>query len=292
MKKLINRKGNSKSFIVVMMLAIIVAIGTFVYLKTNDVKVYLANDVIPAGTKITSDMLVDGTILVREVSASLTNKYVISDFKEIEDFYVKETLRPGKIIYSYDMAKEENLRSNEILTAYDLEAVTIDIGHQEGISHAANRGDKVNVYGTYVYDLSPLFEISLMEDEDGEIQEIAGIPVSFLPIEFQEVFYENGYDEDYLINSKDITITKLLLQNVPIVDVRKNDQGKIEDVTLGLEPEHAEAIYLTLRTGRIGLSVLPYIDGNYVEKETKGSISFGELRNKGIINDVELRELE
>lgn len=292
MKKLINRKGNSKSFIVVMMLAIIVAIGTFVYLKTNDVKVYLANDVIPAGTKITSDMLVDGTILVREVSASLTNKYVISDFKEIEDFYVKETLRPGKIIYSYDMAKEENLRSNEILTAYDLEAVTIDIGHQEGISHAANRGDKVNVYGTYVYDLSPLFEISLMEDEDGEIQEIAGIPVSFLPIEFQEVFYENGYDEDYLINSKDITITKLLLQNVPIVDVRKNEQGKIEDVTLGLEPEHAEAIYLTLRTGRIGLSVLPYIDGNYVEKETKGSISFGELRNKGIINDVELRELE
>lgn len=292
MKKLINRKGNSKSFIVVMMLAIIVAIGTFVYLKTNDVKVYLANDVIPAGTKITSDMLVDGTILVREVSASLTNKYVISDFKEIEDFYVKETLRPGKIIYSYDMAKEENLRSNEILTAYDLEAVTIDIGHQEGISHAANRGDKVNVYGTYVYDLSPLFEISLMEDEDGEIQEIAGIPVSFLPIEFQEVFYENGYDEDYLINSKDITITKLLLQNVPIVDVRKNDQGKIEDVTLGLEPEHAEAIYLTLRTGRIGLSVLPYVDGNYIEKETKGSISFGELRNKGIINDVELRELE
>jgi len=292
MKKLINRKGNSKSFIVVMMLAIIVAIGTFVYLKTNDVKVYLANDVIPAGTKITSDMLVDGTILVREVSASLTNKYVISDFKEIEDFYVKETLRPGKIIYSYDMAKEENLRSNEILTAYDLEAVTIDVGHQEGISHAANRGDKVNVYGTYVYDLSPLFEISLMEDEDGEIQEIAGIPVSFLPIEFQEVFYENGYDEDYLINSKDITITKLLLQNVPIVDVRKNDQGKIEDVTLGLEPEHAEAIYLTLRTGRIGLSVLPYVDGNYIEKETKGSISFGELRNKGIINDVELRELE
>lgn len=292
MKKLINRKGNSKSFIVVMMLAIIVAIGTFVYLKTNDVKVYLANDVIPAGTKITSDMLVDGTILVREVSASLTNKYVINDFKKIEDFYVKETLRPGKIIYSYDMAKEENLRSNEILTAYDLEAVTIDVGHQEGISHAANRGDKVNVYGTYVYDLSPLFEISLMEDEDGEIQEIAGIPVSFLPMEFQEVFYENGYDEDYLINSKDITITKLLLQNVPIVDIRKNDQGKIEDVTLGLESEHAEAIYLTLRTGRIGLSVLPYVDGNYIEKETKGSISFGELRNKGIINDVELRELE
>ena len=170
MKKLINRKGNSKSFIVVMMLAIIVTIGTFVYLKTNDVKVYLANDVIPVGTKITSDMLVDGTILVREVSASLTNKYVISDFKEIEDFYVKETLRPGKIIYSYDMAKEENLRSNEILTAYDLEAVTIDIGHQEGISHAANRGDKVNVYGTYVYDLSPLFEISLMEDEDGKFR--------------------------------------------------------------------------------------------------------------------------
>lgn len=292
MKKLINRKGNSKSFIVVMVLAIIVAVGAFIYLKTNDVKVYLANDVIPAGTKITSDMLVDGTILVREVPTSLTNKYVISDFKKIEDFYVKETLRPGKIIYSYDMAKEENLRSNEILTAYGLEAVTINIGHQEGISHVANRGDKVNVYGTYVYDLSPLFEINLMEDEEGEIQEIAGIPVSFLPIEFQEVFYENGYDEDYLINSKDITITKLLLQNVPIVDVRKNDQEKIEDVTLGLESEHAEAMYLTLRTGRIGLSVLPYVDGNYVEKETKGSISFGELRNKGIINDVELRGLE
>ena len=58
-------------------------------------------------------------------------------------------------------------------------------------------------------------------------------------------------------------------------------------VTIGVEPEHAEAIYLTLHTtGRIGLTVLPYSDGNYVEKSTKGSVTTLELKNGGIINDV------
>lgn len=296
MKIKFNKMGNSKSFIVIIFLAIALATGAFIYLKANDVKVYVVNEDIPVGTKITTSMLAEGIISLKEVPGTIVNKYVVSDFSKINNMYTKENLRPGKMIFSYDIAKETNLRSNEILTTYNLEAVTIKANQQEGIANAVNKGDKVNVYGTYNYDLSPLFEANLIEgenEENGEVKEIVGIPITSLSPEIQKVFFENGYKEDTFINTKDITITKLLLQNIPIVDVQKNEQEEIISVTLGLEPEYAEVVYLTLKTGQISLSVLPYFDGDYVEKETKGAISFKELKTTGIIHDVNIiKEIE
>lgn len=275
--KFLNRKGNS--VIIVVIIAAVVSLGLFAYLSFSTTTAFVVeNNVIQAGTKITKDMLTDGTIAMKEIPKSLANDYIITDFDEINGMYVKDALKPGKIIFSYDIAKNGDLRSNEILTTYNLEAVTLTSEQIMGLSDVANKNDKVNVYGTYNYDFK-----NLRDAFGGQ-----GFPVSALVPEVQKVFIENGYKTTDVITAEEVTITKLLLQNVPIVDVKKDeDDDSIKKVTIGVEPEHAEAIYLTLQTtGKVGLTVLPYSDGNYVEKETKGSITTLELKNGGIINDV------
>lgn len=276
--KFLNRKGNS--VIIVVVIAAVVALGLFAYLSFNTTTAFVVeNSVIQAGTKITKDMLTDGTIVMKEVPKSLANDYIITDFDEINGMYVKDVLKPGKIIFSYDIAKSGDLRSNEILTTYNLEAVTLTSEQIMGLSDVVNKNDKVNVYGTYNYDFK-----NLKDTFGGQ-----GFPVSALVPEVQKVFIANGYKATDIITADEVTITKLLLQNVPIVDVKKDEENNdsIEKVTIGVEPEHAEAIYLTLQTtGKVGLTVLPYADGNYVEKNTKGSITTLELKNSGVINDV------
>lgn len=273
--KFINRKGNS--ILIVVLIAAVVAIGLFVYLNLNTTTAFVVQGVISSGTKITEDMLTDGTIVMREIPKSLANEYIITDFDEINGMYVKDTLKPGKIIFSYDIAKTGDLRNNEILTTYGLEAVTLKSDQITGLSDVVNKNDKVNVYGTYTYSFG-----NIKETYGGQ-----GFPVSALVPELQEVFIANGFKPTDIITADEVTVTKLLLQNVPVVDVKKDEYDEIEKVTIGVEPEHAELIYLTLHTtGKVGLTILPYSDGDYVEKTTKGSMTMLELKNQGVINDV------
>lgn len=272
---LLNRKGNS--IIIVVVIAALVAFGLFAYLQLNNTTAFVVESSISRGTVITRDMLTDGTIVMKEIPKTLANDYLITDFEEMNGMYVRDTLKPGKIIFAYDLASSGNLRSNEILTTYNLEAVTLRAEQVQGLSDIIDKGDKVNIYGTYEYDLSNI------KDIHGGLS----FPVAALNKELQEIFLANGYQLEDEINSDAVTVTKLLLQNVPVVDVTRDEYDSIVKISIGVEPEHAEAIYSTLQTtGSVGITVLPYNDGNYVEKETKGTISSLELSKKGTIEDV------
>lgn len=272
---LLNRKGNS--IIIVVVIAALVAFGLFAYLQLNNTTAFVVESSISRGTVITRDMLTDGTIVMKEIPKTLANDYLITDFEEMNGMYVRDTLKPGKIIFAYDLASSGNLRSNEILTTYNLEAVTLRAEQVQGLSDIVDKGDKVNIYGTYEYDLSNI------KDIHGGLS----FPVAALNKELQEVFLANGYQLEDEIDSDAVTVTKLLLQNVPVVDVTRDEYDSIVKISIGVEPEHAEAIYSTLQTtGSVGITVLPYNDGNYVEKETKGTISSLELSKKGTIEDV------
>lgn len=272
---LLNRKGNS--IIIVVVIAALVAFGLFAYLQLNNTTAFVVESSISRGTVITRDMLTDGTIVMKEIPKTLANDYLITDFEEMNGMYVRDTLKPGKIIFAYDLASSGNLRSNEILTTYNLEAVTLRAEQTQGLSDVVDKGDKVNIYGTYEYDLSNI------KDIHGGLS----FPVAALNKELQEVFLANGYQLEDEIDSDAVTVTKLLLQNVPVVDVTRDEYDSIVKISIGVEPEHAEAIYSTLQTtGSVGITVLPYNDGNYVEKETKGTISSLELSKKGTIEDV------
>ena len=157
---------------------------------------------------------------------------------------VKDSLKPGKPIFSYDIAKTGDLRNNEILTTYDLEAVTLTSEQITGLSDVVNKNDKVNVYGTYEYSFK-----NLKDTFGGQ-----GFPVSALLRDFSKYCLQ-WFQATDVITADEVTVTKLLLQNVPIVDVKKDEYDNIEKVTIGVEPEHAEAIYLTLHTtGKVGLT--------------------------------------
>lgn len=275
---LFNKKGKGNSIIIVVIVAAIVAFGLFAYLQLNNTTAFVVEGgILNAGTVISEDLLANGTIVIKEIPKSMANDYLITDFDEINGTYVKDTLRPGKTIFAYDIAKSGDLRNNEILTTYDLEAVTLKDDQIQGLSDVVNKGDKVNVYGTYQYDLS-----AIKESYGGMT-----FPIEALNKELQQVFLDNGYKLDDEIIEDTVVITKLLLQNVPVVDVSRDDYEYVTKLTIGVGPEHAEAIYGTLQTtGRVGITVLPYNDGNYVEKKTKGTISSLELSNKGTIEDV------
>ena len=73
------------------------AIGLFVYLNLNTTTAFIAEGVIQSGTKITQDMLTDGTIVMKEIPKSLANEYLITDFDEINGMYVKDSLNPENL---------------------------------------------------------------------------------------------------------------------------------------------------------------------------------------------------
>lgn len=270
-------KTGGNSILVVLIIAALVSFGLFAYLQLNYTTAFVVQDVISAGTLITEDMLANGTIVMREIPKSLANDYLVTDFDEINNMYVRDSLKPGKIIFSYDIAKSGDLRNNEILTTYNLEAVTLKADQVEGLSDSIGKGDKVNIYGIYEYDLS-----TIKDAYGGE-----AFPVSALSKDLQEIFVNNGYKLTDEITFDTVGVTKLLVQNVPVVDVTRDDFGSVSKVSIGVEPDQAESIYLSLKTtGTLGITVLPYNDGKYVEKETKGVITTLELSNKGTIQDV------
>lgn len=281
-----NKKGNS--ILIFVIIALVVSIGFFMLFQFSTSPVLVVSGSIPAGTKITQDMLLDGTIEIKEAANSLINEYTVKSFDEIVGKYAKENLNPGKMIFSYDVASSSDLRNNPYLQQHDLEAITIDSSNQVGLSKKVIRGDKVNIYGIYNYDFSHLFnDVGANGIPATGENAVKSIPLSALPVEIQDVFLKNGYTPESTITAKDITISKLLLQNVPIIQVDKEEDGDLKAITIGVDPNQAEGIYLTLNTGKIGMSIIPYLEDEYVEKDTKGSISFNELKNMGTIRDVE-----
>lgn len=270
------RKGKA-SIIIPLVIAFITSMVVFGYMQFNTTTAYISQGVIKPGTKITEEMLNDGTIEVKQIPKSMTNKYLITDFNLIKGKYAKYHINPGHPIYLYDIAKDNDLRTNENLVKYGLEAVSIPVNRNSGISNSVKVGDRVNIYGIYSYNIN-----SLATTNGG----YNSVLVKDLPTALQEIFKANGYSENTRISGEEITVSKLLIQNVPIVDVEKYD-GELKSVTVGLEAKHLELIHLTMKTGRIGFSLLPYNDNGYIEKNTKGAISTLELSIKGTLHDGE-----
>ncbi|QUH22028.1 hypothetical protein [Alkaliphilus sp. B6464] len=274
MKKFI-KKGNV-SFIIPIIVAFLVAMVVFGYMQFNTTTAYISSEFIKPGTKITKEMLNDGTITIKQISKSIANEHLISDFDLIQDKYAKYNINPGHPIYSYDIATSNDLRTNQELVSMNLEAISVPVGQGSGLSNNVKVSDRVNVYGVYTYEVGKVAV--------GIGGEHAGVAVKDLSPALQDVFIANGYSLDAQIAGEQISVSKLLLQNVAVVDVETYEE-EVQSVTIALEPKHAELIHLTMKTGKIGLSLLPYSDGGYVEKETNGAISTLELNIKGVFQE-------
>jgi hypothetical protein len=270
-------------FVITLIIAVVAAVGVFAYMQLNTTMAYVSRAYITPGTQITTDMLNDGTIELVQVTKSMTNEYLISDFNQIEGRYAKYNINPGHPIYAYDIAKSSDLRTNETLVSQNLEAITIPMENAYGITPDVQVGDHINMYGIYEYEIKSITDSSTTT-EDG-----SPILVSQLPQTIQEIFLANGYTKDQNVSSDAIRMSKLQIQNVPVVAVNTNkdaENPEVVSISVGLNSHDAELIFLAKKTGNdVGMTLLPYSKDGYEEKTTTGVIESNELSIKDIYRD-------
>lgn len=266
---LLKRKGSASSSTITMVIAAIIALGSFVLISSQNKEVYVAKQDIPIGSKITSDMI-GSAIVPISVPKSLANDFSITNPNEIVGRYVLNNLSDGKLVFSTDIATEKNLRENKTLKDLNLEAMTIMREKTTGITDSIALGDRLNVYSIISVDIAgPQDETSM--------------PISSLNTEIQKMFLENGYNVEQLIPCGTYTFTKLIIQNVPVVEVERADaemegSTEIKTMSVGLNPDESEVLYLAMSMGQLGVNILPFSETEYEEKESKGGVSFAPFK--------------
>lgn len=267
---MIKRKGNAK--LLVFLVAGGVAISIFAYMQLTTTTVYVATDTLQSGTKITDDMVNKGQIVAKSVPKSLTNAASIKNFKDISGSFVKFPIGPGSMVFSYDFAKDSDLRNNEILRNQNLEALTLPVNKVAGASNALTINDKLNIYTTETISL-------------GKLSKNQTMLISELPTDLKAIFVDaGGFKDTDSIVVGDYKYAKLLAQNVPVVDLVRDTESKNKDITnfiIGVNNTIASNIHLTLDTGGgVGIDILPYNENSYKTKDAKGSLQYVQYGSK------------
>lgn len=272
---MLNRKGNGKAFVVIV--ASVVSIGIFVVSQLTNTTAYVATKAIPSGTKITDEYLQDGSIVAKSIPKSLTNEYTIKKFEDISGQFLKYPVGPGKTIFSFDFAGESDLRNNALLRENNLEGLTLNVADVIGGSSNITLNDRLNIYTTDKIDLSKFVDSGNQT-----------VLLSDLPEDIKNIFVEiGGFEESDEITVGEYRYTKLLAQNVPVVEIKKDENDNVVSFTMGVTTTMAENIFLSYQTGTLAMNILPYNEDGYKQKESKGTLEFlqyGE-NNKEVIKD-------
>lgn len=271
---MISKRGNAK--IATLLIAGAVSLGIFGYMQLTTTTVYVCDGVITAGTQITEDLLSDGTIIAKSVPKSLTNEGSIKNFNDVKGEFAKYPIGPGKMLFSYDIAGETDIRNNPIIRNQNLEALTLKIDSVIGASDALRANDRVNVYTIQEVDLSKYTEDSFVE-------------VGKLPDNIKELFITLGdFSETDKVATGEYQYSKLLAQNIPVIDVVADLESSVStDFVIGVTADMTESILLAMKTGSIGMNILPYSENGYKIKESKGSIQYIQVAKESeIIKDT------
>lgn len=256
---MIKRRGNTK--LVIVGIAGAVSLAIFSFLQMTTTTVYQATTAISSGTEITQDLLSTGTIVAKSVPKSLVNSATIKDFSDIEGKFVKFPIGPDQLIYSYDMAGESDVKNNSILRSQNLEALTLNADEMLGGVEAIANNDRVNLYAISKIDLSKFTQADMTT-------------LGELPETIKKMFMSAlDKDESYEIAVGEYQISKLIGQNIPVVEVSKEQESnKVVSFTVGVNHTLSEEIYLSMSTGHLGVNILPYNENSYKVKEEVGSV--------------------
>lgn len=256
-----NKKFKDNSKMVIIGVAGIVALGVFAYMQLSTTNVYVATDAIMSNTQITEDMLSSGLIKAKSVPRSLTNEASIKNFADISGQFLKFPLGPGKQIFTYDFARESDMRNNKILREQNLEALSLYSDSVVNSVGSISINDRVNLYSVEEIDLSAFSEEQM-------------ILVSDLPTDVQKIFIEaGGLTTESKIGVNKYKYSKLIAQNIPVVEVVKDiDTSDVNQFVLGVTPNISENIYLAVENGKLGINILPYNEKEYKVKDSKGTL--------------------
>lgn len=274
---MLKRNGNNNSRLIMLGLAGAVGLGVFGYLQLTTTTVYVAKQPIMSGTQITEELLSSGALVAESVPRSLTNESTIKEFSDISGNFTKFPIGPGQILYSYDVANESDVKNNPILREQNLEAQTLKIDEVLGASNGLNIGDRVNIYGVEEVDLGVF-----STEEDGTIE------IGKLPEHLQENFMQGfSLKKDDEVKIGKYKVTKLIGQNVPVVEVLKDYETKTStEFTIGVTNKIASNILLTQKDGKVAVNVLPYSETEYKVKDDSVSVqSINYMGKSDVIKD-------
>lgn len=247
--------------VIVFIVAGVVALGVFSFMSLSSTGVYMATTVLQPGTKITEEMLNDGTIKKVSEPRSLINEDTITNFEDINNKYIKYPVGPGKVIFGYDFAAENDIRTNKTLQSQNLEALSLNADSIVNSVSNLNTEDKVNIYTVEQIDLKTFTNEGMIE-------------IAKLPADIQTIFKEAGnLEESDQVSVGTYKYSKLIAQNIPVVSISKNSEtNKVTTFTLGVDPDIAEDTYLAIESGKVGINILPYTDKSYKEKVSTGTL--------------------
>lgn len=296
-----NGKSSATALLSVLAIALITGLAIIAYFSMTTVYVFVANKTIPAGTKVTADLVSSGAIVQKEVNKTFFSengqfdgKYIVTDLDSIVGTYTQDDLKKGKIIYTYDIAKRYDIRTNPYLQDNNYEAFTLSIGSftMGKATNLLEKGDRINMYALYTVDLSTLKTVKQYEAQNGVVVEddfgagdsstIAnayGVKVSELPTYAKDICIASGMSEDDVIYDDTITLAKLMWQNVPIINVTRTSaesstSSQITELVLAVDSKTAEEMFVIMEKGKIGCTLLPYVDGEYTAIDNSGSTDF------------------
>lgn len=319
MNKIFTKKGKSSAtaLLSVLVIALLTGLAIIAYFSMTTVYVFVANKTIPAGTKITADLVSSGAVIQKEINKTFFSengkfdgRYIVTDLESIVGKYTQDDLKKGKIVYTYDIADRYDIRTNPYLQDNNYEAFTLSAGSFSvgKSSNLLEKGDRINMYAIYTLDLSTLKTVKQYQVQNGVVSEsdefgaedstIAnayGIKVSELPTYAQNICIASGMEEDDFIYDDTITLAKLMWQNVPVINVTKtaaqnSSSSQITDLVIAIDHKTAEELFVLMEKGKLGCTLLPYIDGEYTAIDNTGSTDFA-IQNFGkTFTDAQITE--
>ena len=288
-------KSNSVGIFATLIIACLTFAAVFFYFQFTRIYVVVANKTIPAGTQITSAMLQDESIKLKEINKTFFDEqelpWVVQDINSLENQYVQSELKRGKIIYSYDIASRYDIRTNPYLQDNNYEAFALTTGTFSlgKTTNLLEKGDRINIYAVYNLDLSSLKEIKEYETAsgswggDGGIANYYGVRVSELPEYAKDICVNAGMKETDFIYEDEITLARLVYQNVPIINITKTGTdpltASISEMIIGVDSKTASELYVLMEKASLGCTLLPYINGEYdiIDNTATTDVAIGEF---------------
>lgn len=307
-------KSSATALLSVLAVALITALAIIAYFSMTTVYVFVANKTIPEGTKITAELVKSGALVQKEINKTffkdIGENYIVTDANSLIGQYIQSEQKKGKILYSYDVASRYDIRTNPYLQDNKFEAFTLSTGSFTSgkATNLLEKGDRINIYAVYTLDLSALKTVKQYEantgfvatddfgsEDSSTIANAYGIKVSELPTYAQDICLASGMNPEDFIYEDEITLAKLMWQNVPIINVTKTEADNaantnVSEIIIGVDSKTAEQLLILMEKGKIGCTLLPYTDGEYTAIDNTGSTDFA-INNFGkVFTDAQVTE--
>lgn len=232
MNFIIRRRGLSSTF-VILIVALILAIGSFFLIRSNTAQVIMATQPIEAGTQITQDLFNNGVLTVKNVPKDVVteNTLTFDDIPTDAKLYVVTDLDAGQILTKKCVANnKDGLLTNDELVKNNQVLFTLsNEDNVKGLTNQITRGTKVNLIS---------------------IQRVKGSQLLYILNQINPQIVSQNKLTQIINPEEDYAFAKTFLQGVKVYGViRDKENNSVKQILIGVSPSEAELIAKNLEQG-------------------------------------------